>query len=261
MNLVYDVLNRIESPNFFIGIRLCGFPNTPPPAKRIAAYVEEQLKGLDPDLIGQMLIGSETLDSLPHWPYEHDGWKIQFFPIAKSENLRGKPGVRPVGMRIPEQGWIDTSRQSLQSTLEEKAKKYGEHHHPYVIAVNMLTDFADDDVVLEALFGSDVTTLIPTGDGFVERPSRAPDGLWRAKSGPRWTRVSGVLVFFGAMPWSLQRTPVRLYINPWAEKPYAGELARFERYVVRDDPYVLESGIPLTTVLPVPGNPIWPATL
>lgn len=39
MNAVYDVLGRLDSPHFFIGIRLRGTPATPPPASKIRSFL------------------------------------------------------------------------------------------------------------------------------------------------------------------------------------------------------------------------------
>ncbi len=51
MNQVYDALNRMNSPNFFIGMTLAGAPSTTPPARRIRAFLERELSRLDPNEI------------------------------------------------------------------------------------------------------------------------------------------------------------------------------------------------------------------
>lgn len=53
MDAVYDALNRLESPNFFIGMELRGAPETPPPARQIRAFLEEHLVPLNPDELAQ----------------------------------------------------------------------------------------------------------------------------------------------------------------------------------------------------------------
>jgi hypothetical protein len=248
INAVYDVLNKLESPNFFIGVELHGSPNTPPPARAIVSFIEEHLVDLDADAIGDALKDGMELDGLPRWKYEHDGWKIRFFPIPKSPKLRGKPGVRPMGMIIPEVKW-DSSRLSLQKALEKKAGKYGKHQMPFIIAVNAATALLDHTDVTDALFGSDAVTVTQTIDGSYQHQHRLPDGLWCGKSGPRYKRVSAVLVFHEALPWNVDTVSVQLYLNPWAEKPYDGELAAFERWVVNDGHLVIQPGITLGELL------------
>jgi hypothetical protein len=78
---VYDTLNAMESPNFFLAIRLRGAPAIPPP-ERVCAATSRWLSGLDPEILRQTL-DTVGLDALPSYGWSHDGWDLSFLPIAK----------------------------------------------------------------------------------------------------------------------------------------------------------------------------------
>jgi hypothetical protein len=93
---VYDTLNKMHSPNFFVAIQVQGTPKTPPPGKRLRHQLEQWLATLDPDDLRHKL-ETEGFDGLPSFEWAYEGWNLSFLPIAKSPNLRGKSGVRPIG--------------------------------------------------------------------------------------------------------------------------------------------------------------------
>lgn len=227
-NAVYDALNRLDSPNFFLGMRLRGAPETPPPARLIRTFLEERLAPLNPDEIAP---NAETVgfNAFPHWRYEAEGWSIDFFPIPKSPGLRGKPGVRPIAIQFDSVKWLD-SRIPIRNAIVEKGKRYGELDLPYVVAVDALGEFVDRTDVMEALFGKE--KFIFRGDLATPRGpefAREPDGAWTSSTGPRYTRVSAVLVAVRLHPWNVSSAPLCLYHNPWARRPYDADLNRLSR--------------------------------
>ena len=130
---------------------------------------------------------------------------------------------------------------------------------PFIIAVNA-TERLDHIDVIDALFGSDAVTVTETMEGFRQRQHRLPDGLWHGKSGPQNTRVSAVLVFYGALPWHVNDVGVQLFPNPWAERPYDGELTVFDKWIVKDDFLVLKRGVRLGEILARGGSLARPGT-
>ena len=101
-NQVYDAINQLNSPDFFIGIDPIGSPETPPSGQHIRAFLTERLVGLNRDEIAALLERPDVpgFEGLPRWRYEHDGWTIDFFPLPKSDALRGRAGVRPIGLEF-----------------------------------------------------------------------------------------------------------------------------------------------------------------
>ncbi len=201
-NQVYDILNEMDSPNFFVGLELSGTPATPPPARKIKEQVSKWLKTLDPDAINE-LHQRETILGLPKLKVDHDGWHITFYPIAKSPAIRGKSGVIPIGMKMTEFEKVKT-KDAIRDAIARKATRYGEMDKPYIIAVNMLSPFLDRDKIMDALFGSEqyvFRTDMP--NDHPPEMKRARDGVWFGPSGPRNTRVSAVLIVQHLTPWSI----------------------------------------------------------
>lgn len=253
MNVVYDVLNRLDSPNFFIGMNLSGFPETPPPTKQIKSFLVKHLAQLNPDEIANLLKTGD-LDDLPHWHYEYKGWKIDFFPIPKSPSMRGKGGVRPLGMQFHGVHFLD-SRVAIRDAIVAKARRYGDLDLPYVIAVNALGEDVDRIDIMEALFGKEQFTVRLTQSGPSEpKMTRVPDGAWVSKSGPRYKRVSAILVAAPVLPWNVPRARICLYHNPWARRPYTSELTRLPQAVPQDNTMKWQDGESLSTIF---GLPLW----
>lgn len=243
-NQVYDVLDRtLDSPNFFIGLRLGGTPKTAPSAKLMRMFLESRLRGLDPDIVAAELGRGEKRT----WPYEHDGWQIDFFPIPKGPENRGRPGVRSLGLFAPNPlvQRLDPVT-PIRRAIEKKAGRYGNLDLPYVIALNTLGEFSSRAHVLEALYGGEVLVHSRYHDGTTQmRLERNPDGAFVAANGKRNTRVSAVLLFDGARPSNLTSASVELYPNYFTEIPYEGVLQQLPRVE-------LDEG--RDTFVPIPGQ-------
>ena len=254
MNAVYDVLDQMESPNFFIGISFRGAPATPPPASRIRTFLSQRLAGLDPDEIGAMMRRG-GLEAVPHWLLEYEGWRLDFFPIPKSQEARGRPGIRPIGVRIPAAGYVN-SREAIRDAIMAKGNRYGELDRAYVVAVNGLAWHLDTTDVVEALFGREqvVVTYGPGGPIDTEM-TRARDGTWLSPSGPRYTRVSAVLMAIGLSPWNVTTVPVRLYHHPWATRSSPDVFSVLPQAVPVGDRLELREGKGLAEILKLP--PTW----
>jgi hypothetical protein len=256
VGVVYDALDRMTSPNFFIGVQVRGALKTAPPAKNIRAYIEKRLARLDPDEIAERHAAAGRLPL--RWNFEHGGWRITFMPIPKSRSGRGKPGVRPIGAMFGQSRYV-APEVAVRDAILGKAGRYGDLDGlPYVIAVNALTWPTRQADVLDALFGRVQVTVKwdPTGPDEPEA-SRYPDGVWTSGSGPKNTRVSAVLVLARLDPWRISNAEACLYLNPWALSPYTSELTQLQQAIVEEDgSLAFREGKSTGTVLQLP--PTWP---
>jgi hypothetical protein len=254
MDVVYDAINRLDSPNFFIGMNIEGTPQTPPPTGPIRSFLSKNLDGLDPDKM--MILLESGLDALPHWHYEYGDWKLDFYPIPKSPEARGKPGTRPIGLQFYSLQFVD-SRTAIRDALCTKAGRYGDLALPYVVAVNALdksTDFTD---IMEALFGKEKFLInLSRSKSSEPKMTRELDGVWTSKSGPRYTRLSAALVAIGLSPWNLPRANIRLYHNPWANLPYTSELTLLSQAIPVTGRVEFQNGRSLSDIFDLPKN--WP---
>jgi len=251
INTVYDTIDHMDSPNFFITFEMRGVPRTPVPGKDIRAHLAKELSALDPDaVIAEYERRGDA--ALPKWPFLHDGWHLTFSPIPKSPTARGKPGVRPIGISFTGMHWVQTDTH-IRSSIMGKAGRYGDLKLPYVVAVNVL-DHIDTEDVMTALFGDDVVRF----DGQTATSDRERNGVWTGKGGPRYTRLSAVLVASSLRSDTLcsSEAAVSLWLNPWAVQLYDSVLTRLPRHVAIDGRMTRLDGVSVGGILGLPAD--WP---
>lgn len=236
LNQIYDALNCLESPNFFIGVRIEEKSVSTPSISKICSFVKEKLEQLNPDDVPE-IITDVDFDSLPRWLWSSHGWKLVFFPIYKPLETRGKPGVRPIGLEIYEPEWIDP-RKTILNALKEKATRYGLLDRPYVVTINATSLFTDEMDVTDALFGREHLIIDRQAGSAI--PARAPDGFWIGPKGPQNTRVSAVLIAIQLLPWTVSTHTPTLWHNPWAEKPLGPELWQGPQMVLDHETSTME---------------------
>jgi hypothetical protein len=255
INGIYDALDRLDSPDFFVGVNLSGLPASQPPARQIRAFLARNLTSVDPDEI-IALYTAKGDDVLPKWSFREQDWTIEFSPIPKKPEARGKPGVRPIGAITASPRWIN-SDSAIRDTLLEKANHYGELNLPYVIAINAVTEFPiHKDDIMNALFGEE-HVLIPRDRASQAgvRIERTPNGLWTSPSGPRYTRVSCVMMST-VEAWEIPRAPICLYHNPWTRHPYSSPLTNLPQAKEENGEMKWLSGKNLGELLHLPQE--WP---
>ncbi|HET6791556.1 MAG TPA: hypothetical protein VFI35_08240 [Actinomycetota bacterium] len=215
-NVIYDSLNAVDSPNFFLGLEVEAEGATSPSARRLRTDLEHWLGNLDPDKATEAM--KSGLDLLPTFRWDAEGWTVSFRAIPKNEDSRGKPGVRPLGMFGPGRAAAVYDVGQVRSDLGEKAGKYDRPDLPFLIAASVESPFFDaEHTTSGALFGREAVQFDP--DSMESRSIRTPDGLWTSPSGPRNTRVSAVLIVQNVSPWHfLHREPI-VWNNPWAALP------------------------------------------
>lgn len=239
LNRLYDALNQLDSPDFFLHIKLSGKANSDPPGRKLRKAVRDFLEQQDPDECSR-IIQERGLSALPAEEYEHDGLVVRFVPVPKSPGLRGKSGVRPIGSYSPQGGWVNHSL-PLKRAIEKKASKYGNLGEPFIIALNVVSDFIDEIDVMEALFGEE-QWLIGRECGDRPQMRRRKNGALTRFDGPTNTRVSAVLITQGLNPWTIGTRMPRLYHNPWAKHPCLEELQGFPSYVPSNGSMVRRQG-------------------
>ncbi len=182
-------------------------------------FLEPQIAGLDPDKVTKQFKRG-GVQALPSWHWEHEGWRITFFAIPKSTSARAKPGVRPVGLRIPELSW-HSPHIGIRNSLRGKATKYGRLDLPYVVAINILDELGVDDCdISNALFGEEQVTVLSRGNDLAQPVSgRRPNGFWHGPEGLQNRRVSAVLVVVNLYPWNIAKVTPIVWHNPWASHP------------------------------------------
>jgi hypothetical protein len=191
---VYDAINRMESPDFFLYVEVQEAGQSPPSAARLRPRLQAWLKAVNYDAIRRSADSGNLFRSpdVPRFQWEDGGWRVQFIPIPKYR-ARGKPGLRPIGVHAPTVGFVDDGG-PIRKAVTDKANAYGEFDILYVIAIGVHGFFPDDIDVTNALFGSEQVAVRTYEDGRVETfPSRARDGAWIGLGGVQHRQISGVL--------------------------------------------------------------------
>lgn len=213
-NQIYDLINKIDSPNFYLEIEIESATTQIPSSRFIRSCLQRKLLELDPDEVARIYNKQDT-KSYPKIYYSKDGWDIVFTPIPKSKEDRGRPGVRPIGIINNGVEEIDSTI-PIYSALKEKATYYGNLDLPYIIAVDGVMDMhIDSRDVTQALLGWELETR-----DIMRKPTfqTITDGLWCGPRGGQNQRVSAVLYVSYLNPFSIaSRTPT-LWHNPYALK-------------------------------------------
>ena len=147
---------------------------------------------------------------------------------------------------------------SIKRAIEVKGNKYGALDAPFVVAVNYVGGALSTEEVMEALIGPQTFTYVRGSNGpFSEpEPGRRHDGAWLGSRGPRYTRVSAVLIFDGLNSWGCASVPVRLWKNPWAARPLPASLDEVPRAEPGDRQFDLVDGKTMADLLSLPDD--WP---
>ncbi len=240
-NIVYSGLEKTESPNFFICMNISGSPTEPPSGKKLRKTISRWLGSLNyEELLARMR--NEGQSSMPRLGYSERGWNIDFYVLPK-QSTRGKPGVRPVGVKCFGFQFRDT-RTAIRDAITRKATRYGELGKAYVVAVNSLQWPIDEIAIMEALFGKEVWSIPRTGFEGKPEVGRRPDGAWTCEKGPQNTRVSAVLLGVSIHPWQMagDKRDLLLCHNHWAQFTCTGRITELSELIPRDDSMLKKTG-------------------
>jgi hypothetical protein len=219
---IRDFLQGLDLPGYLIGIDELAEGSSAPSQKRLAKHIDAGIKaaaeGYSPESISIPLFST------------NDGWRIKLtaFPTDRYGTRRGT-----VMQEAWSRSWNGPSY-PLQGPLNKKGGRYGsELDRPYVIAVNSSDPMLIDRHFEETLFGTRPQV------GGVGSPQVR--GFWGTATDPVYRRVSAVLFTKNLWPATLLMGQVdcRLYLNPWANRPYDGVLTKLPTSKLEND--VLQS--------------------
>ncbi|MCL5247576.1 hypothetical protein M4I21_17270 [Cellulophaga sp. 20_2_10] len=193
-NQIYDIVNQTDSPNFFLQIEKLNFKTEQQPsAKKVVRYLESKLPEHNPDLVLDNL-STLGIKGIPSISFEDQNLSMVIKLMPKSKEIRGKKGIRPIGM-FPSEGFIGGADDSIKSALQKKATRYGELDKPFLICINSKSHRGTDNYdVMDSLFGSTSVSYSTDPNNKDERIERSMNGFFKDNSGPKYTKVSAVMI-------------------------------------------------------------------
>jgi hypothetical protein len=217
VNAVYESLDKLDSPNFFLWINVAKQGDDPLRARPLRGRLEKWLAGLNPD---EHSLEDKRRDDLPAFSHEDAGWKIEFRAIPRSPVARGREGARPLGIFGGGAAqWVQDD-EGIRGALMDKGSVYGSLGAPFVVAVASSSMTLDDHDVLNALHGTEVIELRTFADGTQSTAAtRKPDGYWYR--GDHWDHrgVSAVLVVKNLHPAFVGKQQHTIWEHPDPEAP------------------------------------------
>ncbi len=233
-NRVYDSLNRLDSPNFFLWVDVEGEGASDLATRGLRRQLEQWLGLLDPDEIHHQLVESEDIRSITPFEWKDTDWYLVFRPWPKAPESRGTDEIRPLGVFGPGEAYMIDDVTPLKKALANKGSAYGVLDRPYVVAVRTSSMSADEFDILNALYGSlQVQFSRGPGGETVTREVRAPDGYWFAGTHWQHRHVSGVLIARSLQPWTVSTDVPTIWQHPEPELPIAPP-PMWRRSIVRD---------------------------
>lgn len=253
INSLYDKINTTKSPNFFLRIKeLIIKTKNSPRGSKVVRFLENELVKFDPDVVTEQLI-SKGLDGTDSIIYEDNDLKIEVSLIPKSTEIRGKEGIRPIGI-YPVYSFWGGSDESIKTAIEKKATRYGKLDKPYLICINATSEKGTDDYdIMNALFGSLQVTFSTNPDNRDERTTRAHDGIFRNTKGPKFTRVSGILIT-NVSSTTLHVAKHWLVKHPFAANELIFDVFKLSKTVVEKKQITMIEGKSIKEILEIPDN-------
>jgi hypothetical protein len=194
---LYDALDTIDSPNFFLAIDVNAVGATDLRTGPLRSKLERWLRGLNPDTTELPSIYNDEGET---FVWLHDGWDLSFRPISVRPEARGKPDHRVLGIFGPVEMTFVSDDVLLREALADKGRAYGDLDFPLVVAINVFGFSHDNFDTMNALYGTYQLQISLVDRDSPPVPVRAPDGYWAAGT---WAHghVAGVLVARSMDPW------------------------------------------------------------
>jgi len=254
LDQAFKTIDSVPSPDFFLSLATSGTPTAMITGRTLKRELRQWLAGLDYDAVTTAWSGNG--DAVPVFRYEEHGVRFRISPVPRRRSRGAQTPGRAIGGRMLDPLTVQP-QEPIRDAVAGKATRYGDLDLPYVVAVNAMSDYADKESVIDALFGSPAVAVRRTETGYEDRATRLPDGVWRGQSRPINTRVSGVISTERLTPWSVGQRRARLIVNPWARRPLTDDRTfGIDRIWVDDNRLRREEGEDLATRFGLPTG--WP---
>jgi hypothetical protein len=146
---IYDHLNSLVLPNFFLRLEVRTEGAQNPPLGGLKRGLVTWIDGLDVDEVAAKVASSSGYlsdPSAPSYLWEQGGWSIEFGVIPRKRGTR-EPANNSIGVYgMGDATWVNDVA-PIRERLRDKARRYGTFGGPFVVAI-LLSHWGDDDVVV-----------------------------------------------------------------------------------------------------------------
>lgn len=193
ISLFYESVAKCNSSNFILTIDSLKLKtNKQPNTKKLIKFIDDRLSRLDPDAV-LLSLQQNGLNGMIRIEYLSEEFDIVIKPMPVIPSARGK-SKRGIGM-FPFETIIGGAEESLQDSINFKAKRYGKLDKPYLICINALSEKTTSGHDIEnAIWGSLAISWSENPSNRDEKLIRLADGIFFNEKGKRIQNVSGILV-------------------------------------------------------------------
>jgi hypothetical protein len=210
---IKDLINEINNRNFFVRLDFEKVGTERPRRQEVIRPIENWLTTLDPDVLRAAAPASEP----PKLEVRFRDWAFTVEAFGIAPEHRDAEDHRLLGLGPGMAGWVNDI-EKVTAGLKRKFGRYGNLDLPLVVALLGMSSFLDLHDVEQALFGRHAVQF-QTEPPYESRTIRQRNGVWMSHRGPTATAIAAVLSGAGVHPWTAARTPLHLWLNPWAATP------------------------------------------
>lgn len=227
-----------------------GMPVSPISKNRLKNELCRWIANLDyPSIVSAW---QDQEDAIPEFHFDENGMTLYIRPVPRRDRPKGSRAIGGVFSGIEQ----IKPEERIRAALKKKATRYGTLDLPYIICVNTLGDYFEEEDVLDALFGTPAVRVSSTPVGWTEQETRV-NAFWQRNLN---TRVSAVFATERLNPWSVAQSHARLIFNPWAQNPISSFDLNVRRLNVGDQGQLMPDGdSALSRVFEL--NPGWPGDI
>jgi hypothetical protein len=207
---VFDEINRVTSPNFFVNLHVGQVGPRALSTKGLKAELETWLGNLDPDEVDPTDLLSETGR---RYLWSSDGWQLEFRPMPIRAGARGRGNHRPLGMWSSGEARQVDDEGPLRNALKDKGSAYGKLDKPLLLALSVNTGFDRSFETMNALYGS-AMVVFNRADPDSAHNSHSANGYFGSPGAWQHSHVAGVLIGPNIGPWIVASVAPTLWAHP-----------------------------------------------
>lgn len=188
-NVIYDTINQINCPNYWISIREINFlSNKQAKLSRIKQSLEDDINKYGELLVtGKEDTYSERREKYITYTDENIEIAISLWPCSIEKS-------RPIGSYLGG-SYMGGCEESIRNAMKAKGYRYGNLDRPYIVCINSLSHkHTHTEDVYDALFGRQRVKLFTDLNNPNQEFKTSDDGIFYESAKRSYSSVSGVFV-------------------------------------------------------------------